>query len=184
MLFEIEPFGVNDAFLRLRRNGGACITALGGLWNGLVRLNYLVAPSLAVGDPHLVFRSSDVGWDGDRFQRRGRASPLVVDEAMIDVLCQRGLVAEAEANRLLVGPAPSAEGGDGDDALMLRAVLGGCSFSPVYDDRPRLPGDPAPALVGYALRTLSARETILVEARDGLPVLGPEARARLVRELR
>jgi hypothetical protein len=177
MLFEIEPFGVNDAFLRLERNGAACVMAPVGTWNGLVRLDCLVAPSLAAGDPHMIFRLAHVGWDGDGFRRRGRASPVLVDPAMADVLCQRGLLRQAEANRLLASP-PQPAASEGDEALMLRAALGGCSFSPVYEP---VPGAP-PRLAGYALRTLSDTGATMLDARDGLPVLDAETRARLARE--
>jgi hypothetical protein len=181
MLFEFEPFGVNDAFLRLKRNGGTCIAAAGGVWNRLIRLNYLVAPNPADDTPHLVFHLAEVGWDGDRFRRRGRAAPLVVDPAMVDALCHRGLISMAEASRL-IGPSPSAGAVESDEALMLRAALGGCTFTPIHPDGPRRIGDQAPPVVGYALRTLSEREPILLDVRHGLPVLTDRARSRLTRD--
>ncbi|WP_207476302.1 hypothetical protein [Arenibaculum pallidiluteum] len=181
MQFEIEPYGVNDAFLRLKRNGAGCVLTYGGGWNGLVRLNYLVAPSLAKGDPHAIFRAADVGWDGDRFRRRGRAAPLLVDTAMVEHLCERGLVGENEVGRLLASPAPP-DRPEGDHALMLRAALGGCTFQPVYGTDPHAADGDPPQVTGFAMRTLTEREAYMLEARNGLPVLDARSRSALLRQ--
>ena len=55
MLFDFEPSGINDTYLRLTRNGLSCIVAPAGVWNGLLRVNYIVAGApggVAVGKPN------------------------------------------------------------------------------------------------------------------------------------
>lgn len=179
MLFDFEPSGINDSYLRLTRSGLSCIVAPAGAWNGLVRLNYIVASGPHGRDPHMVFRSLDVGWDDGRFCWRGRAAPVMTSSAMVDVLLERGMVTEGEAERLLFGINTPSAGASSDEILTVRAMLAGCSFTPVYDNRPL--GEGPPAVVGFALRTLADPGAILLEARGGVPVLDGEARDALRR---
>ncbi|MBP2228693.1 hypothetical protein J2847_001984 [Azospirillum agricola] len=180
MLFDFEPSGINDTYLRLTRNGLSCIVAPAGVWNGLLRVNYIVSSAPGAVEPHMVFRCLDVGWDDGRFCWKGKAAPVMTSSAMVDIMQERGLVNEAEAERLLFGINSPAAGASSDEALMVRALLSGCSFTPVYDDTP-LRGEP-PAVVGFALRTLSDPGAYMLEARAGVPVLDPAARDALKRQ--
>ncbi|AWU97652.1 hypothetical protein [Azospirillum ramasamyi] len=179
MLFDFEPSGINDTYLRLTRCGVSCIVAPAGAWNGLLRVNYIVAGAPGGGEPHMIFRSLDVGWDDGRFCWKGRAAPVMTSSAMVDILLERTLVTEAEAERLLFGINTPAAGASSDEALMIRALLAGCSFTPVYESQP-LSTEP-PAVVGFAMRTLSDPGAYMLDARGGLPVLDGEARDALRR---
>ncbi|WP_207459526.1 hypothetical protein [Azospirillum sp. SYSU D00513] len=181
MLFDFEPSGINDTYLRLTRRGLSCIVAPAGVWNGLLRVNYIVAGSPGGADPHMVFRSPDVGWDDGRFCWKGRTTPVTTSAAMVEIMLERGLVTDQEAESLLFGAPASAGDAATDEALMLRATLRGCSFTPLYGDRPLAEGPPP--VVGYALRTLSDSSALVLEARDGLPVLDEAARTALKRQL-
>ncbi|MBP2303261.1 hypothetical protein [Azospirillum picis] len=181
MLFDFEPSGINDTYLRLTRNGLSCIVAPAGVWNGLLRVNYIVAGAPGGSEPHMVFRSLDVGWDDGRFCWKGRAAPVMTGSAMVDILLDRGLVTEAEAERLLFGINTPAAGASSDEALMIRAMLSGCSFTPVYENQP-LGGQP-PVVVGFALRTLSDPGAYMLEAKGGMPVLDGDARDALRRQV-
>lgn len=176
MLFDVEPSGINDGCLRLARNGGECLVGPTGSWNGLLRLDYLIAGGADDGACYLVVRTRDVGFDDGRFQRRGRAGVVLATAAMVAALVSRGLVTDPEGQRLLPG-GPVGAGNGGDDSLMLRAVLAGCTFSPFYRA-----GTP-PRVAGYALRTLGDRAIHALDARDGVPVLTPDARDALLRML-
>ncbi|PWC33229.1 hypothetical protein [Azospirillum sp. TSO35-2] len=180
MLFDFEPSGINDTYLRLTRGGLSCIVAPAGLWNGLLRVNYIVAGAPG-GEPHMIFRSLDVGWDDGRFCWKGRAAPVMTSSAMVDILLERGLVNDAEAERLLFGINTPAAGASSDEALMIRAMLGGCSFTPVYDTQPL--STEAPVVAGFAMRTLSDPGAYMLEARGGVPVLDGEARDALRRQV-
>ncbi len=180
MLFDFEPSGINDTYLRLTRGGLSCIVAPAGAWNGLLRVNYIVAGA-AGAEPHMVFRCLDVGWDDGRFCWKGRAAPVMTSSAMVDILLERGLVTDAEAERLLFGINAPAAGASSDEALMIRALLGGCSFTPVYESAP--PGGGPPLVTGFAMRTLSDPGAYLLEARGGMPVLDGEARDALRRQV-
>ncbi|CBS91180.1 hypothetical protein [Azospirillum lipoferum] len=179
MLFDFEPSGINDTYLRLTRCGVSSIVAPAGAWNGLLRVNYIVAGGPGGGEPHLIFRSLDVGWDDGRFCWKGRAAPVMTSSAMVDILLERGLVTEAEAERLLFGINTPTAGASSDEALMIRALLAGCSFTPVYESQPL--GTEPPAVVGFAMRTLSDPGAYMLDARDGLPVLDGDARDALRR---
>ncbi|WP_391349140.1 hypothetical protein [Azospirillum sp. A23] len=179
MLFDFEPSGINDTYLRLTRNGLSCIVAPAGAWNGLVRVNYIVAGAPGSSEPYMIFRSLDVGWDDGRFCWKGRASPVMTSSAMVDILLDRGMVTEAEAERLLFGINTPATGAASDELLMIRALLAGCSFTPVYDQQP-LSSEP-PTVAGFAMRTLSDPGAFMLEARNGIPVLDSEARDALRR---
>ncbi|MCG5240674.1 hypothetical protein ACIU1J_20135 [Azospirillum doebereinerae] len=181
MLFDFEPSGINDTYLRLTRNGLSCIVAPAGVWNGLLRVNYIVSGTPGTPEPHMVFRCLDVGWDDGRFCWKGRSAPVMTGSAMVDILLERGLVNEAEAERLLFGINAPAMGASSDEALMLRAMLGGCSFTPIYDDEPLR--TEAPVVVGFALRTLSDPGAYVLDARGGVPVLDPVARDALKRQV-
>ncbi|MBP2308209.1 hypothetical protein GBZ48_32805 [Azospirillum melinis] len=179
MLFDFEPSGINDTYLRLTRNGLSCIVAPAGAWNGLVRVNYIVAGAPGSSEPYMIFRSLDVGWDDGRFCWKGRAAPVMTSSAMVDILLDRGMVTEAEAERLLFGINTPAAGATSDESLMIRALLAGCSFTPVYDQQP-LSSEP-PTVAGFAMRTLSDPGAFMLEARNGIPVLDSEARDALRR---
>jgi len=179
MLFDFEPSGINDTYLRLTRNGLSCIVAPAGAWNGLVRVNYIVAGAPGSSEPYMIFRSLDVGWDDGRFCWKGRAAPVMTSSAMVDILLDRGMVTEAEAERLLFGINTPAAGATSDESLMIRALLAGCSFTPVYDQQP-LSSEP-PTVAGFAMRTLSDPGAFMLEARNGVPVLDGEARDALRR---
>ena len=179
MLFDFEPSGINDTYLRLTRNGLSCIVAPAGAWNGLVRVNYIVAGAPGSSEPYMIFRSLDVGWDDGRFCWKGRAAPVMTSSAMVDILLDRGMVTEAEAERLLFGINTPAAGATSDESLMIRALLAGCSFTPVYDQQP-LSTEP-PTVAGFAMRTLSDPSAFMLEARNGIPVLDGEARDALRR---
>ncbi|BAI76637.1 hypothetical protein AZL_e02920 (plasmid) [Azospirillum sp. B510] len=179
MLFDFEPSGINDTYLRLTRCGLSCVVAPAGAWNGLLRVNYIVASAPGAAEPHMVFRCLDVGWDDGRFCWKGRAAPVMTSSAMVDILQDRGLVTETEAERLLFGINTPAAGATSDETLMIRALLAGCSVTPVYDQRP-LDSEP-PVVVGFALRTLSDPDAYLLDARNGVPVLDGEARDALRR---
>lgn len=179
MLFDFEPSGINDTYLRLTRNGLSCILAPAGAWNGLVRVNYIVAGAPGSSEPYMIFRSLDVGWDDGRFCWKGRASPVMTSSAMVDILLDRGMVTEAEAERLLFGINTPAAGATSDESLMIRALLAGCSFTAVYDQQP-LSSEP-PTVAGFAMRTLSDPGAFMLEARNGVPVLDSEARDALRR---
>lgn len=173
MLFDFEPSGINDSCLRVRRRGGHCILYPAGVWNGLIRLNYLIA-SPASAEPYLVFRAVDVGYDDGRFTWRGRATPVAASTTMLDMLVERGIATAEEAERLLYAGPPERAGSVADTALMLRAVLGGAAFAPITRDG---------AVVGYALRTLADAAAYVLDADDGLPVLDDAARAALRRQV-
>ena len=179
MLFDFEPSGINDTYLRLTRCGVSSIVAPAGAWNGLLRVNYIVAGAPGGGEPHMIFRNLDVGWDDGRFCWKGRAAPVMTSSAMVDILLERGLVTEAEAERLLFGINTPAAGASSDEALMIRALLAGCSFTPVYESQPL--GTEPPAVVGFAMRTLSDPGAFMLDARGGLPVLDGDARDALRR---
>lgn len=179
MLFDFEPSGINDTYLRLTRNGLSCIVAPAGAWNGLVRVNYIVAGAPGSSEPYMIFRSLDVGWDDGRFCWKGRAAPVMTSSAMVDILLDRGMVTEAEAERLLFGINTPAAGATSDESLMIHALLAGCSFTPVYDQQP-LSSEP-PTVAGFAMRTLSDPGAFMLEARNGIPVLDSEARDALRR---
>jgi len=179
MLFDFEPSGINDTYLRLTRNGLSCIVAPAGAWNGLVRVNYIVAGAPGSSEPYMIFRSLDVGWDDGRFCWKGRAAPVMTSSAMVDILLDRGMVTEAEAERLLFGINTPAAGATSDESLMIRALLAGCSFTPVYDQQP-LSTEP-PTVAGFAMRTLSDPGAFMLEARNGVPVLDGDARDALRR---
>ncbi|WP_448203091.1 hypothetical protein [Azospirillum sp. sgz302134] len=181
MLFDFEPSGINDTYLRLTRRGVSCIVAPAGAWNGLLRVNYIVAGSPGGADPHMIYRCLDVGWDDGRFCWKGRAAPVMTTSPMVEILLERGLVTDGEAERLLFGINSPATGASSDEALMLRATLLGCSFSPIYDDTPLESGPPR--VVGFALRTLADPGAFVLEARDGVPVLDGPARDALKRAL-
>ncbi|MBY0431823.1 MAG: hypothetical protein K2Q10_11540 [Rhodospirillales bacterium] len=184
MLFEFEPSGVNDTYLRLTRNAVSCILAPADAWNGLVRLNYVVGGTIGGREPHIIFRALDVGWDDGRFYWKGKATPVLVSTAMVDVLNDRGLLSDDEAERMVFGtPAGMAQAASSDDGLMLRAVLAGCTLSPIYDTRPGLFDGRPPKVTDFALRTPSASQVHVLEARNGVPVLTAEARDALKREL-
>jgi len=184
MLFEFEPSGVNDTYLRITRNAVSCILAPADAWNGLVRLNYVAAGTASGREPHVIFRSLDVGWDDGRFYWKGKATPVVISTAMVDVLNERGLLSDDEAERLVFGtPAGVASSSGSDEGLMLRAMLAGCTFSPVYDTKPGLFDGTPPKVTGFALRTMNTSDVHLLDARGGLPVLTGEAREALKREL-
>ncbi len=100
---------------------------------------------------------------------------------MTDILIDRGLIGDSEAERLMFGGQPGAEGPTGDEALMLRAALTGATFTPVYGDRSLWSPAP-PEMTGYALRTLADVAPFMMPARNGLPVLTDEARAALRRQ--
>lgn len=179
MLFDFEPSGINDTYLRLTRSGLSCIVAPAGAWNGLLRVNYIVAGAPGSSEPYLIFRSLDVGWDDGRFCWKGRAAPVMTSSAMVDILLDRGMVTEAEAERLLFGINTPAAGATSDESLMIRALLAGCSFTPVYDRQPL--GTEPPTVAGFAMRTLSDPGAFMLEARSGVPVLDGEARDALRR---
>lgn len=179
MLFDFEPSGINDTYLRLARCGVSSIVAPAGAWNGLLRVNYIVAGGPGGGEPHMIFRCLDVGWDDGRFCWKGRAAPVMTSSAMVDILLERGLVTEAEAERLLFGINTPTAGASSDEALMIRALLAGCSFTPVYESPPL--GTEPPAVVGFAMRTLSDPGAYMLDARGGLPVLDGDARDALRR---
>ncbi len=179
MLFDFEPSGINDTYLRLTRRGVSCIVAPAGAWNGLLRVNYIVAGTPGGSDPHMVFRCLDIGWDDGRFCWKGRAAPVMTTSAMVEILLERGLVTDGEAERLLFGINTPATGASSDEALMMRAMLIGCTFTPLYDDRPLNSGPPTVA--GFALRTLADPGAFVLEARDGVPVLDSAARDALKR---
>ncbi len=179
MLFDFEPSGINDTYLRLTRRGVSCIVAPAGAWNGLLRVNYIVAGSPGGTDPHMIYRCLDIGWDDGHFCWKGRATPVMTTSAMVDILLERGLVTDGEAERLLFGIHSPAAGGSTDEVLIMRAMLLGCTFSPFYEDTP-LSGRP-PRVEGFALRTLADPCAFVLAARDGLPVLDGPARAALKR---
>ena len=181
MLFDFEPSGINDTYLRLTRRGVSCIVAPAGAWNGLLRVNYIVAGTPGGVDPHMIFRCLDIGWDDGRFCWKGRAAPVMTTSAMVEILLERGLVTDGEAERLLFGINGPASGVSTDDALMLRAMLMGCTFSPIYGDEPLSAGPPRVA--GFAMRTLADPGTFVLEARDGVPILDGPARDALKRLL-
>lgn len=181
MLFDFEPSGINDTYLRLTRRGVSCIVAPAGAWNGLLRVNYIVAGTPGGADPHMIFRCLDIGWDDGRFCWKGRAAPVMTTSAMVEILLERGLVTDGEAERLLFGINGPAAAVSSDEALMLRATLAGCTFSAIYDDAPMASGPPRVA--GFALRTLSDPGAFVLEARDGLPLLDAKARDALKRLL-
>ena len=181
MLFDFEPSGINDTYLRLTRGGLSCIVAPAGAWNGLLRVNYIVTGGPGGNNPHMVFRCLDVGWDDGRFCWRGRSAPVMTSSAMVDILLERGLVNEAEAEKLLFGINSPAAGASSDEALMIRALLMGCSFTPVYDTQP-LNREP-PAVTGFVLRTLSDPNGYLVESHGGVPMLDGDARDALKRQV-
>ncbi|HYG90455.1 MAG TPA: hypothetical protein VD978_29815 [Azospirillum sp.] len=184
MLFEFEPSGVNDTYLRITRNAVSCILAPADTWNGLVRLNYVVTGTIGGREPHIIFRSLDVGWDDGRFYWKGKAGPVVVSTAMVDVLNERGLLSDDEAERLVFGtPAGLSTAAGSDEGLMLRALLAGCTFTPVYDTRPGLFAGAPPKVTGFALKTLGASDVHVLEARAGVPLLTSQARDALRREL-
>lgn len=180
MLFDFEPSGINDTYLRLTRNGIGCIMAPAGAWNGLLRLNYVIAGNPGGREAFLIFRALDVGFDDGRFYWKGRAAPVLATGAMVDVLLERGLASETEAERLLAGGSAGGGGGD-DEALMLRAALGGSTFTPIYEDT--APGGGTPRVTGYALRTLGGTDVHVLRVRNGLPALDPKARAALKRQV-
>ncbi|MFC5357007.1 hypothetical protein [Azospirillum himalayense] len=179
MLFDFEPSGINDTYLRLTRRGVSCIVAPAGAWNGLLRVNYIVAGSPGGADPHMIYRCLDIGWDDGRFCWKGRAAPVMTTSAMVDILQERGLVTSGEAERLLFGINSPASGGSSDEALIARAMLLGCTFSPIYEDAPLSSGPPR--VGGFALRTLADPGAFVLTARDGLPVLDAPARDALKR---
>ncbi|ANC92786.1 hypothetical protein A6A40_13370 [Azospirillum humicireducens] len=179
MFFDFEPSGINDTYLRLTRCGVSSIVAPAGGWNGLLRVNYIVAGAPGGGEPHMIFRSLDVGWDDGRFCWKGRAAPVMTSSAMVDILLERGLVSEAEAERLLFGINTPAAGASSDEALTIRGLLAGCSFSPIYESQPL--GTEPPAVIGFAMRTLSDPGAYMLAARGGLPVLDGDARDALRR---
>lgn len=181
MLFDFEPSGINDTYLRLTRRGISCIVAPAGAWNGLLRVNYIVAGALGGSDPHLIFRCLDVGWDDGRFCWRGRAAPVMTTSAMVEIMLERGLVTDGEAERLLFGINGPAAGTSSDEALIMRAMLAGCTFAPIYDQQPLVDGPPA--VTGFAMRTLSDPGTFILDARDGAPVLDGAARDALKRQV-
>lgn len=184
MFFEFEPSGVNDTYLRITRNAVSCILAPADAWNGLVRLNYVVAGTIGGREPHVIFRALDVGWDDGRFYWKGKATPVVVSTAMVDVLNERGLLSDDEAERLVFGtPGGVAAGGGSDEGLMLRAMLAGCTFAPLYDAKPGIFDGTPPKVTGFALKTLNASDVHVLEARNGVPVLTTEARDSLKREI-
>ncbi|MGQ9365788.1 hypothetical protein [Azospirillum sp. ST 5-10] len=184
MLFEFEPSGINDTYLRISRNGVSCILVPAGTWNGLLRMNCLVSGPSGGAEPHMVFRTADVGWDDGRFFWRGRAAPVTTSTAMINVLLERGMVTDPEVESLVFAAPDDGAGARADERLMLRAVLRGCTFAPLYEERAAVfAGAEPPAVTGFAVRTLSGSGALIVGARDGLPVLDAEARAALQREV-
>lgn len=184
MLFEFEPSGINDTYLRISRNGVSCILVPAGTWNGLLRMNYLVSGPSGGAEPHFVFRAADVGWDDGRFFWRGRAAPVTTSTAMINVLLERGMCNDSEVESLVFATPSEGTGSRADERLMLRAALRGCTFTPIYEDRsPLFAGSEPPTVTGFAVRTLSGSGALVVEARDGLPVLDAETRRALQREV-
>ncbi|WP_029007886.1 hypothetical protein [Azospirillum halopraeferens] len=184
MLFEFEPSGINDTYLRLTRNAISCILVPAGTWNGLLRMNYLVSGPTGGSEPHFVFRAADVGWDDGRFFWRGKAAPVVTSTAMVNVLLERGMAVDSEVEMLVFATAGDGGAARSDERLMLRALLGGCTFTPIYEDRPDPFGTGAPpAVTGFAVRTLADPGAFVVEARDGLPVLDPDTRRALQRQV-
>jgi hypothetical protein len=172
MLFDYEPSGINDSCLRVRRRGGHCILYPAGAWNGLLRLNHLIAGP-ARAEPYLLFRMSDVAYDDGRFTRRGSAVPVLVSAPMLDFLVDRDLATADEAAGLLADlPVPPGPG-TADARLMLKAALAGANFQPIVENG---------AVTGYTLRTLGESEVFLLDAEDGVPVLDEAARAALRRQ--
>ena len=181
MFLDFEPSGINDTYLRLTRRGLSCIVAPAGVWNGLLRVNCIVAGSSSRDEPYMVFRCQDVGWDDGRFSRRGHAAPVLTSPAMARLMQERGLVTDQEAQQLLINLPSSAVDTANDETLMLRAALMGCSFSPVYGEPASM--DAPPPVVGYVMRTLADSSAFILEACNGLPVLDEAARAALKRQL-
>lgn len=179
MLFDFEPSGINDTYLRLTRRGASCILAPAGMWNGLLRVTYIVAGAPGAVDPHMIYRCLDVGWDDGRFCWKGRAAPVMTTTAMVEILLDRGLVTDEEAERLLFGMAGAASAATSDEGMILRGMLAGCTFTPIYADAPLAEGPPA--VTGFAMRTLSDPGAFVLEARDGVPVLDAPAREALKR---
>lgn len=173
MVFDFEPSGINDSCLRIRRGAGHCILYPAGVWNGLIRLNHLIA-SPAKAEPFLVFRMVDVGYDDGRFAWKGRAAAITASPPMLDLIVERGLATAEEADALRFDGPPERIGSLADTTLMLRAVLGGASFQAIVADG---------AVTGYALRTLGESAVFTVVAEDGLPVLDEAARSALHRQL-
>lgn len=177
MLFEFEPSGINDTYLRITRRGVSCLVAPAGVWNGLLRVNCIVAGAPSGIDPHMIFRCLEIGWDDGRFAWKGLAAPILTNPPMIEVILERGMVSDKEAEKMLFA-APSVDCRDErDEVLMLRASLCGCSFTAIHDRS--MPGQPEAAICGFSMRTLSNPQPFILLARDGLPVLNDDARDAL-----
>lgn len=173
MVFDFEPSGINDSCLRVRRGAGHCILYPAGVWNGLIRLNHLIA-SPAKAEPFLVFRMIDVGYDDGRFAWKGRAAAITASPPMLDLIVERGLATSEEADTLRVDDPPEHIGSFADATLMLRAMLGGASFQAIVTNG---------VVTGYALRTLGESAMFTLSAEDGVPVLDEAARSALHRQL-
>ncbi len=185
MLFEFEPSGINDTYLRITRHAASCILAPVDAWNGLIRLNYAIAAGgQGAGQAsHIIFRSQDIGWDDGRFYWKGKAFPVLVSTLMVDVLNERGLLDSDEAERLVFSPPAYPAAAGSDEELMLRALLAGCSFLPIYDTGPALSTGAPPKVTGFVLKTLGASDTHILKAQAGIPALTTPAREMLHREL-
>ncbi|MCW2246138.1 hypothetical protein M2352_001729 [Azospirillum fermentarium] len=182
MLFDFEPSGVNDTYLRLSRRDVSCILVPCDCWNGLLRLNYLTAGGGTGNDPYIIFRALDVGWDDGRFFWKGKAHPVSASGSMAVVFAERGLIAERESEALLFGIVSAGGSDTRDETLLLRALMGGATVTPIYDDTPLRDG-PRRAVTGFAIRTLSESAVYTVECRNGLPVLNDRVRGALQRQI-
>lgn len=182
MLFEFEPSGVNDTYLRLSRRDVSCILVPSDCWNGLLRLNYLTAGGGTGNDPHIIFRALDVGWDDGRFFWKGKAHPVSASGSMAVVFAERGLIAERESEALLFGIVTAGTSDTRDEELLLRALMGGATVTPLYGDT-LLQATGERTVTGFVIRTLGDSAVYGVEARNGLPVLNGRVRDALQRQL-
>lgn len=182
MLFEFEPSGVNDTYLRIGRHDASCILVPSDCWLGLLRLNYLTAGSGGIADPFIVFRALDVGWDDGRFFWKGKAHPVSASGSMAVVFAERGLIAEREAEMLVQGIVSPDHCDSRDETLLLRALMGGATVTPIHNDTPLHP-EKDRAVVGFAIRTLGDSAIYTVDNRNGLPVLNDRVRDALRRQI-
>lgn len=181
MLFEFEPSGVNDTYLRISRRGVSCILVPSDCWNGLLRVNYLTAGGGNGHDPFIVFRALDVGWDDGRFFWKGKAHPVSASSSMAVVFVERGLIAERESEALLFGIVSANSSDSRDETLLLCALMGGATVTPIYDTTP-LREETERKVVGFAIRTLADSTIYTVDNHNGLPVLNERVRDALRRQ--
>jgi hypothetical protein len=167
----------------LARNTKRIDAKLESQWDRLLKVKLDLGGSV-------VFLADQCGFNGTRFFATRSAAPIRISLSAISVFRAKGLATDDELAGYRDGMVPSTAAAaepvpTSDIELMFRAQLHATEFTPVYEwvnPTAKLFGGPK-VLTGFAIRLASDSNVHVATAANGLPVLTPELRMLLRKEL-